>query len=147
MTSPHIFPLRLTGDSIRRRRWQWLVKWLLAIPHFVVLVFLWIGFCGLDRVVASSRSSSRAATRAGSSTTTSALRWSWRVAYSIYGASAPTVPALAGRRSRLSRRTRGSNTPSSLSQRPRSDQVVAARDPAVHHRRHLHRRSVVNVGR
>jgi hypothetical protein len=25
-------------------RWRWLVKWLLALPHFVVLLFLWIGF-------------------------------------------------------------------------------------------------------
>jgi hypothetical protein len=25
-------------------RWRWLVKWLLALPHVVVLVFLWIGF-------------------------------------------------------------------------------------------------------
>ena len=26
-------------------RWLWLVKWLLAIPDFIVLFFLWIG-CG-----------------------------------------------------------------------------------------------------
>jgi Domain of unknown function (DUF4389) len=25
-------------------RWRWLVKWLLALPHWFLLVFLWIGF-------------------------------------------------------------------------------------------------------
>ncbi|HEX5799807.1 MAG TPA: hypothetical protein VFY02_06855, partial [Gaiellaceae bacterium] len=46
MTSPQrAFPVRLTGElDPDVGRWQWLFKWLLAIPHFIVLLFLWIGF-------------------------------------------------------------------------------------------------------
>ena len=46
MTSPQAaYPLLLTGElDPDVSRWQWLVRWLLAIPHFVVLVLLWIGF-------------------------------------------------------------------------------------------------------
>ena len=44
-TSTSPYPLQLTGElSPRLSRGLWLIKWLLAIPHFVVLVFLWIAF-------------------------------------------------------------------------------------------------------
>jgi hypothetical protein len=44
-TSTSPYPLRLTGElSPQLSRGLWLVKWLLAIPHFVVLLFLWIAF-------------------------------------------------------------------------------------------------------
>jgi hypothetical protein len=38
-------PLRLTGHlDPGVGRWRWLFKWLLAIPHWIVLLYIWIGF-------------------------------------------------------------------------------------------------------
>jgi Domain of unknown function (DUF4389) len=39
------YPLRVEGrldESLSR--WLWLVKWLLALPHWFCLIFLWLGF-------------------------------------------------------------------------------------------------------
>jgi hypothetical protein len=45
------YPLRLEGDlAPRLSRWLWLVKWVLLIPHFVVLFFLWIAFIAVSVV-------------------------------------------------------------------------------------------------
>ena len=48
-TTPSPYPLRLGGElDPRLSRWLWLLKWLLAIPHVIVLVFLWLAFLVLS---------------------------------------------------------------------------------------------------
>ena len=42
---PYVYPARLNGYlDPNLSRWMWLVKWFLAIPHYIVLFFLWFAF-------------------------------------------------------------------------------------------------------
>ncbi|CAL9283090.1 hypothetical protein SUDANB51_07501 [Streptomyces sp. enrichment culture] len=93
--APLVHPARLTAVlDPRSSRWLWLVKWLLALPHYVVLVFLWVAFVGASVAAFFGLLFTGRYPRPLFRFTTGVLRWSWRVAYYTFGAPR-TSPAVS----------------------------------------------------
>lgn len=61
--------------------WKWLVKWFLAIPHFIVLAVLWIGFVAATVIAFFSILFTTRYPRGLFDYNVGVLRWSWRVLY------------------------------------------------------------------
>jgi hypothetical protein len=80
------YPTAVDGTLDRERlsRWLWLVKWLLALPHYVVLAFLWIAVAAVTVVAFFAILVVGRYPRPLFHFTVGVLRWTWRVAFYSY---------------------------------------------------------------
>jgi hypothetical protein len=62
-------------------RWLWLVKWILAIPHYVVLLFLWIGLVVVTVIAFFAILFTGRYPRPLFEYAVGVLRWNWRVGF------------------------------------------------------------------
>jgi Domain of unknown function (DUF4389) len=81
------YPVALEGDlSPHLSRWLWLVKWVLVIPHLVVLFFLWIAFFVVSVIAFFAILVTGRYPRGLFDFNVGVLRWTWRVGYYSYSA-------------------------------------------------------------
>ena len=81
------YPVRIEGElDADLSRWLWVVKWLLAIPHYVVLAFLWLTLLVLTVVAFFAILITGRYPKGIFDFNLGVLRWTWRVAFYSYGA-------------------------------------------------------------
>jgi hypothetical protein len=83
MATEYRYPARLNAAEPEESlsRWLWLVKWLLVIPHVVVLAFLWLGLIVTTVISGIAILITGHYPRGLFDYAVGVMRWTWRVAY------------------------------------------------------------------
>ena len=81
------YPVVVEGElDSSLSRWLWLVKWVLIIPHIIVLFFLWIAFVVVTVLAFFAILFTGRYPRGMFDFNVGVLRWTWRVGFYSYSA-------------------------------------------------------------
>lgn len=87
MNTAQAYPVRIEGElDPNVSRWLWLVKWLLAIPHYIALALLWLTVLVLTTVAFFAILVTGRYPRGIFDFNLGVFRWTWRVAFYSYAA-------------------------------------------------------------